>query len=221
MNIKILYDNEAVKGFRCGWGFAAAVGETVLFDTGEALEPLLANMRAFGVDPAGIEKVVLSHDDWDHAGGIGIIKHCERVTVYVPERCSKKTKTSISSLNPQAVLVEVDESVEIGRGLAVTRQLGRSKPEISLLARSSKGNCLLTGCAHPGLDRIIANAKKRGDLYAVIGGFHGFKDLHLLADVPVILPCHCTEKKQDIRDRYPEKTHLITAGIEIRVGDNP
>lgn len=53
-------------------------GKTVLFDTGVGYltdwgpKPgkLVANLRAAGIDPAGIDAVVMSHAHIDHAGGI-------------------------------------------------------------------------------------------------------------------------------------------------------
>lgn len=36
----------------------------------------------------------------------------------------------------------------------------------------------------------------------------------------VVIPCHCTKKKRDILDMYPEQAHLVAAGTEIRIGEN-
>jgi 7,8-dihydropterin-6-yl-methyl-4-(beta-D-ribofuranosyl)aminobenzene 5'-phosphate synthase len=81
MNIKILYDNQAKQGFQYGWGFSALIDDTILFDTGESVDPLLLNIRAFNVDAENINRVVLSHEDWDHVGGVAIIKKFCPVTV--------------------------------------------------------------------------------------------------------------------------------------------
>ena len=86
MNIKILYDNEAAKGFRSGWGFSALIDNEILFDTGEDADALLANMHAFGIDPQSIRTVVLSHADWDHAGSAAAIQAETGAMVYAGEK---------------------------------------------------------------------------------------------------------------------------------------
>lgn len=215
MNIKILYDNEAKKGFQYGWGFAALIDDSTLFDTGENADSLLANMQAFGVEPEQIRQVILSHEDYDHVGGIAILKQCGSVNVYLPISFSRHIKEDIKILNRQAEVVEVSNSVEIDSHMIVTAQLGHRKKEISLVVHTNKGLILITGCAHPGLDKIMANACQVGDIYAVIGGFHGFSKLKALARVPVIVPTHCTQKKQAMLDMYPEQTRFVAAGAEI------
>jgi 7,8-dihydropterin-6-yl-methyl-4-(beta-D-ribofuranosyl)aminobenzene 5'-phosphate synthase len=217
MNIKILYDNQAKKGFRSGWGFSALIDNSTLFDMGENAEALLTNLQVFGIEPDQIQRVVLSHEDWDHVGGIAILKQCGPVTVYVPASFSKAIKNEINGLNSAANLIEIRNAQEVEPNLIVTPQLGTVKKEISLAVRSPKGLVLVVGCSHPGLDKIMARASEYGRIYAVIGGFHGFSKLKALADVPVIVPTHCTQKKQEILDMYPKQTRSVAAGTEIRV----
>jgi 7,8-dihydropterin-6-yl-methyl-4-(beta-D-ribofuranosyl)aminobenzene 5'-phosphate synthase len=55
------------------WGFAALVvvdGHRILFDTGGRPDTVLDNARALGIDLAGIRDVILSHNHWDHTGGL-------------------------------------------------------------------------------------------------------------------------------------------------------
>ena len=55
------------------WGFSALVeveGKRVLFDTGGRPETVLKNARELGVDLAGVEDVILSHNHWDHTMGL-------------------------------------------------------------------------------------------------------------------------------------------------------
>lgn len=217
MNIKILYDNQAKEGFQNGWGFSALIDDNVLFDTGENAASLLANMQAFGTEPAQIKQVVLSHEDWDHVGGIAILKQCGAVKVYVPSSFSKDIKKDITGFNPNADLVQIRNALEVEPDLIITPELGTLKKEISLAVLSTKGIVLVVGCSHPGLDKIMTRTSEFGDIYAVIGGFHGFSKLKALADVPVIVPTHCTQKKQEILDMYPKQARLVSAGMEIRI----
>lgn len=55
------------------WGFAALVeadGHTILFDTGMRPDTVLENAAELGVDLSGVDTVVLSHNHFDHTGGL-------------------------------------------------------------------------------------------------------------------------------------------------------
>ena len=55
------------------WGFAALVeadGRRILFDTGARPNTVLQNAKELGVDLAGVEEVILSHNHGDHTGGL-------------------------------------------------------------------------------------------------------------------------------------------------------
>lgn len=215
MNIKILYDNHAKPGFESGWGFSALVDGTTLFDTGENAVALLTNLQAFGIQPGQIERVVLSHDDWDHTGGLAIVKMCGSVDVFVPASMAKETTAEIEELNGKCRLTRVTNYTELGPDLGVTGELGEGKKEISLIAQVREGVVLLTGCAHPGLDRVMAVASDHGSIQAVVGGFHGFAVLSALSKVPVIVPCHCTQMKQEMLKMYPKQARLVAAGVQF------
>lgn len=71
MQIKVLFDSNAVdKRFSIGWGVSFLTGEGVLFDTGEKGDILFNNMKQMDVSAGDIKAVVLSHDHWDHTGGL-------------------------------------------------------------------------------------------------------------------------------------------------------
>jgi len=220
MNIKILYDNEAAPGFQCGWGFAALIDGSILFDTGEDAAKLLSNMAAFGVEPLQIKRVVLSHADSDHVGGIGAMATFTGLAVYTPVGLPRSLKEQIKGLNPDGLLFEVVYNTAVSPDAFVTARLGSDKKEISLCVRTTAGLVLITGCAHPGLENIMAYASQFGSIHAVIGGFHGFSKLGALADVPLIVPCHCTRKKQEILDMYPEQARPGYAGLEMTIGEH-
>ena len=55
------------------WGFAALIeadGHTVLFDTGARPETVLQNAGELGIDLSTVDSVILSHNHWDHTGGL-------------------------------------------------------------------------------------------------------------------------------------------------------
>ena len=57
---------------------------------------------------------------------------------------------------------------------------------------------------------LIKNMKKKavskfGNVGALIGGFHGFKDFGLIDKLDAICPTHCTRFLREIKAHYPEK----------------
>jgi 7,8-dihydropterin-6-yl-methyl-4-(beta-D-ribofuranosyl)aminobenzene 5'-phosphate synthase len=55
------------------WGFSALVeadGHRILFDTGAHTDVVLQNARSLGIDLTTVPEVVLSHNHWDHVGGL-------------------------------------------------------------------------------------------------------------------------------------------------------
>jgi 7,8-dihydropterin-6-yl-methyl-4-(beta-D-ribofuranosyl)aminobenzene 5'-phosphate synthase len=55
------------------WGFAALVeadGHRILFDTGAHSDVVLKNAQTMGIDLSSVPEVVLSHNHWDHVGGL-------------------------------------------------------------------------------------------------------------------------------------------------------
>jgi 7,8-dihydropterin-6-yl-methyl-4-(beta-D-ribofuranosyl)aminobenzene 5'-phosphate synthase len=55
------------------WGYSALVevdGHKILYDTGASPDLVLRNARALKIDLADVEDVVLSHNHWDHVGGL-------------------------------------------------------------------------------------------------------------------------------------------------------
>ena len=54
-----MYDNEAMPGFKSGWGFSCLIGESVLFDTGPDSRALLYNLEKLEIDLQEIDVVVL------------------------------------------------------------------------------------------------------------------------------------------------------------------
>jgi 7,8-dihydropterin-6-yl-methyl-4-(beta-D-ribofuranosyl)aminobenzene 5'-phosphate synthase len=222
MNIKILYDNKQRYGFEYGWGFSALIDNRIMFDMGESDKSLRANCDTFGVDLAAIEVVVISHGDWDHIGGLGLLRKMPGVkSVYLPAACPFSVRDTIRRQRPETRVIPVRAAVPIEPGTTVTRQLGWKKKEISLVLSSDQGGVLLTGCAHPGLGRILSEARLLGPVHAVIGGFHGFRTLAALSGIETIVVAHCTRRKQAILARYPTQAREGAAGMELEISAVP
>jgi len=201
MKLTIVYDNEAKPGLKADWGFSCLIeGEKkVLFDTGADAEILLYNMERLGIDPKTIDIVALSHSHGDHTGGLdGFLRaNGNKAKVYLPG--------------------DVPKPIEMAAAIHSTGALGILIREQSLVVRTTKGNVLVTGCAHPGLDKIISKARQFGMTYGVVGGFHGFSRLRKLRGIKLIAPCHCTKRKQEIRENYPAAYREIKTGSVIEI----
>jgi 7,8-dihydropterin-6-yl-methyl-4-(beta-D-ribofuranosyl)aminobenzene 5'-phosphate synthase len=55
------------------WGFAALVevdGRRILFDTGANEDLVLKNAQSLGINLGDVPEVILSHNHWDHVGGL-------------------------------------------------------------------------------------------------------------------------------------------------------
>ena len=72
MKIIIVYDNEANASLKSGWGFSCLIEtkEKILFDTGDSGENLIYNLRQLNIKPENIAAVVISHNHWNHTGGL-------------------------------------------------------------------------------------------------------------------------------------------------------
>ena len=98
MNIKILYDNKAREGFKSAWGFSCLIeaDEKILFDTGGDGSILQHNMQKFNINPRDIDRIVISHDHWDHTGGLSyLLDEIDDAEVFVLKSFSEKLKKEI------------------------------------------------------------------------------------------------------------------------------
>lgn len=214
LNLKIVYDNEAMPGFERGWGFSSILeleDEKILFDTGWDGNVLLSNLEEFNIKPEEIDKVVLSHAHWDHIGGLTHIMRSD-MSVYLPQSFSDHLKDELRS---RIDLHEVERPGEIMEGVCTTGELENKIEEQSLVLETSNGLVVVVGCSHPGVPEILSVSSDFGELYGIIGGLHDFEEYEILKDLDLIVATHCTENDDKIEELYPESFVDGKAGLKI------
>ncbi len=212
LRITILYDNYLHdERLKSEWGFAALVetgDHVLLFDTG-GTATLMDNMHLLGIDPRTIEAVVLSHEHPDHIGGlIPFLAEANQPTVYLLASFPVDFKNTVVALTD---VVEVTRSMEILPDIYTTGEVIGDVREQALAIRTDEGSVIITGCAHPGIGRMVRRGRSSlqhgadveyAPVALVVGGFHlayeypdqierVISDLQSL-NIQRISPTHCT-----------------------------
>ncbi len=237
MNIKIIFNNRAADPrLSIGWGFSCLVAERILFDSGENKDYLFHNIKIMGVDISTIDRVVISHDHWDHTGGLWeLLKRKKGLKVYSCPGFSREFKEKALGLG--AELIELDKPKEIIEDIFVSGEIegfyhGEYMPEQALYIKTDNGLTVITGCAHPGIIKIVEKAKSifnKEDIYSVFGGFHlqdkSKEELKKVVDnfkalgVKRAGPTHCSGKEaEDIfKDFYKDNFIAADSGVSLEV----
>ena len=211
--LTIQFDNyPGLPGLTSIWGYAALVEvghRRLLFDPGSNGRVLLRNMAALGVDPAFVDLLFLSNPHWDHMGGLdSVLELNPGLTQVLHEGFSKHLITELRGQCRELVVAGA-EARELAPGLWSTGMLasdppGSGPPEHGLLLDTGAVTAAISGCAHPGMERVV----ERGvDILGrpidwAIGGFHlMYANAAVIArsvgalqalDVSYVVPTHCT-----------------------------
>lgn len=177
IKVTIIYDNyDFLDGLKSDWGFSCLIelsDKTILFDTGARPSVFEKNFKALNIDPKSVDIVVVSHDHYDHTGGLStFLEWNNNVPVYVLKSFSDKTKEIITENNSKAVYEQ--ELTEIFKNVFLSGELQGKTEEQSLAINTDKGLVIITGCSHPGINKILEHFKTslNKDIYMVFGGFH-------------------------------------------------
>lgn len=213
IQLTIVYDDvntsnaqlEADHGFSC---YIETKENTLLFDSGTDGKILLNNMKALNKNPRDIDTIIISHEHYDHNGGLKeVCQTLEKPTIY-------RLENDVDF--PFAQNVVSDQPQEIVPNIFTTGRLkGSPLDEQSLILKHKDGIFVLVGCSHSGLEHILPIASSYGAITGVMGGFHGFDNFSLLKEINDIYPAHCTVHKKRIHDLYPTQAHPSVLGLTI------
>ncbi len=214
LELKIVYDNTIFLkniGLKSDWGFSClikTINETVLFDSGAKGNILLNNMKKLGIDPKGISKIVISHEHWDHNGGLkDLLAYLKKDIPIYRFNCIKSKKL---------ICKTVSEPIKISKNVYSTgRMPGHPVDEQSLILMGKKGFFALAGCSHNDVKNILKKGKEYGKIIGIIGGLHGFSEFEILKNLDLICPTHCTKHIKEIKNRYPES--YIPGGVGRKI----
>jgi 7,8-dihydropterin-6-yl-methyl-4-(beta-D-ribofuranosyl)aminobenzene 5'-phosphate synthase len=158
---------------------------TILFDLGANWEhndpaPISFNMNYLGIKIVDINDIVISHNHYDHNGGVNrdegtflvgnIQPFLNRIKVYTPE----PMKYPLS--NP----IFISDPVKIERAVATTGVIqsqiffGETEEQSLIVNVEGKGLVIISGCGHQTIKKILERTETLFDepIYGIIGGFH-------------------------------------------------
>lgn len=233
VELLVVYDNRTLQDeLEPDWGFACVVdiGECrILFDTGAKPEVLLANLQALEIEPSSIDAVVISHNHWDHFGGLEAILKAAPVECWIPGSAAEELGDRVRAGGGKPTLVR--DRLELSPGVWSTGEMGIAISEQGLVIDTEQGPVLITGCAHPGIVDMAERAKLQFGRppYMVLGGFHlGSIPAPELEQVIADLkglgvtkagPAHCTgdEAIGLFSTRWPDGFERIGCGWSARL----
>jgi 7,8-dihydropterin-6-yl-methyl-4-(beta-D-ribofuranosyl)aminobenzene 5'-phosphate synthase len=190
------------------WGLSYLVDNTILYDTFGNYRVLARRLQKADIDASTVQAVVLSHDHWDHTGGLwGFLKEHSGIDVFLPPTAKEAVKRRVSEAGGYLIdlpgIKTLKEDV-----LLLDEMIGtfNNKPiaEHFIALKAQEGLVLLVGCSHPGIVSMVKKAKEDlgAPVYGVVGGLHLMhsetEEIYACANalknegVKMIAPTHCT-----------------------------
>lgn len=230
---QILYDTSTptLAELKPGFGYAVYIqadGKRILFDTGADPDTLEHNLSVAGVDLNKLDMVVVSHNHFDHAGGLARVRELNpSVPVYLPPN-------QIFAVNDGKVVeshLQITPNIFVIHGRSAVSTAGISN-DLSIVLRSSSGPYVLSTCSHSGVEQIIDKASQvTGEkVFYFSGGARLVSrpesDTRLVAksldrrQVQMVSPSHCSLSHlvdKQLRETLGERVVASRLGEKVEV----
>ncbi|MDP8220267.1 MAG: MBL fold metallo-hydrolase [Candidatus Stygibacter frigidus] len=231
MKIQVLYNNTiSESGYLPDWGFSCLIDGRILFDTGEHSEILLHNMEMMEISVEQIEKVVISHDHYDHRDGLWqLLKLKKGLPVYICEGFSEITKTKIESHGGELHIL--NDNLRLEKDIFVISGFdfeykGVKMVEQCLVLTTDNGVSIISGCSHPGILKMVRRARRLFGgihLYLAGGGFHlkdsSEKEIEKIVQdlqsigIQKVAPTHCSGVMAEDIFKYYFQENCLSLGV--------
>lgn len=192
------------------WGLSYLVDGDVLFDTFANSRVLFKNFRRFGDDIERVRHIVISHNHWDHMGGLwDIVERVPRLNVHLPAPVNDDVKERIARhgskvIEGRSAGYKIKEGVYVS-GMMMGQYKGKTVVEQALVLEMNRRLLMMSGCGHPGIPNMVKQIKEDFGVpvRAIMGGFHLFQgytpdqirdhvDQLKTSGVEMVAPAHCT-----------------------------
>lgn len=230
--IVIMFDNyQHNPACETAWGFSSYIkinDKTIVFDSGLEADMLERNIKTLKLEMTNIDYIFLSHEHSDHIGGLGkVLSLSPEATLIFPSVFSSEFKSKIIKVKNRMEIGS--ESKEIAPEIFTSGTLDGSVKEQALFIKTDRGTVVITGCAHPGILKIVEKSIEvtGGKPYMVVGGFHLLRhtpeEARKIAQamkklgVKMVAPTHCTGDKaiEIFKEEFGKGFHKAGVGFKF------
>lgn len=220
---------------------------TILLDVGnnpqqQNVAPFMQNMETLGIEWSEIDRIVISHPHPDHIGGLTAWRQRtisfgelpnglgERL-VFVPHATTYKGAIHATIPTLPAPDVATTGVISYREAWPLSLFAPKGGEQALVVQVAGRGLVLITGCGHPGLERLVARAESlySAQVVGVVGGLHYTKtaadelqpQIQLLQSRPVSLVAlspHDSgpESLAAFENAFPVAYHTLKVGESIQ-----
>lgn len=158
---------------------------TILFDLGANWEhndpaPISFNMNCLGIKVEDIDAIILTHNHYDHNGGVNEEERTFLIGNGQPALGDIKVYTPIPMNYPSSEPIFIPDPTKIERAVLTTGVIqsqiffGEIEEQSLIVNVKGKGLVIISGCGHQTIQKIIERTEALFDepIYGIIGGFH-------------------------------------------------